>query len=568
MALPRNEYPRPDLVRGEWLNLNGEWEFEVDNGDSGTERRLYERQQLSNKITVPFAPESKLSGLEWVDFMRSVWYRRSFTLPDGWKGGRVLLHFGAVDYRATVWVNGRQAGFHRGGYTPFVLDITGLLQPGENTLCVNARDDVRDPLQPSGKQCGSYQNFGCMYTRSTGIWQTVWLEHVPQLYIKSLRLTPDVPNARLLIHAKLSERAAGAKLVAEASLDGKACGTCEAAAEGEAVEAVLPLSTLRLWNPGEPVLYSLTLTVGEDRVASYFGMREVVVNGRCIEINGKKVFQRLVLDQGYYPDGIYTAPTDEDLKHDIELSMAAGFNGARLHMKIFEPRFLYWADKLGYLVWGEYPNWGLNTDDDRSLLSMLPEWLEELERDYSHPAIIGWCPFNETGEHRSAEVFRTVYQVTKALDSTRPMIDTSGYTHAVTDIYDVHDYDQNPETFHERYQPLETGKGNVFVNFPNSEKYEGQPYFVSEFGGIRWSMQEDNAAWGYGDTPKSLEEFYTRYEGLVGALLQNPGICAFCYTQLTDVMQEQNGVYTFDRQQKFDLKRIRDANTQPAACEA
>jgi beta-galactosidase/beta-glucuronidase len=567
MCIPREEYPRPNMVRAEWLNLNGEWEFEIDNGNSGKERKYFERERLNSKIIVPFAPESELSGLKYIDFMKSVWYKRTFNIPQNWSDGKVLIHFGAVDYLSEVWINGISAGIHKGGYTPFEFDITSLLKAGENTVVVNDYDDVLSPLQPSGKQCNAYYNMGCLYTRSTGIWQTVWLEYVPDLYIKSVKLTPDVDNCCLYIDAVLSKYAGGQIFSAKAVLDGSEAGNCEVKATGNNVKAVLKLKNLRLWNPGTPVLYYLELKIGDDCVTSYFGMRKIEINGRAVEINGKPVFQRLVLDQGYYPDGIYTAPKDEDLKRDIELSMDAGFNGARMHMKIFEPRYIYWADKLGYMIWGEYPNWGLDDSDERAMLVMLPEWIDELKRDYNSPAIIGWCPFNETSLKRNARFFETVYNVTKAIDSTRPVIDTSGYTHAVTDIYDVHDYDQNVESFKQRYESFLDDDSNVFINFPPYEKYEGQPYFISEFGGTWWSNDKEAKGWGYGDSPKDMEEFYTRYEGLVNALLDNSKICAFCYTQITDVMQEQNGIYTFDRKPKFDVNRIKKINSRIAAIE-
>ncbi|WP_082652157.1 glycoside hydrolase family 2 protein [Gorillibacterium timonense] len=549
------------------MNLNGEWEFEKDPGNSGVERKFYNRTTLQDKIIVPFAPESRLSGIEDTDFMQTVWYRRTFAVKPEWQtSGRTLLHFGAVDYTADVWVNGKKAGTHNGGYTPFALDVTALVQDGENVVVVRAFDDVKNPLQPTGKQSPEYHNFSCLYTRSTGIWQTVWLEHVPSLYIQKLRLTPDVDNECLRGLAVLNEYAGGQLLSAEATLDGNCVSSVKAKTTGTHVEFTLPIADPKLWNPGSPVLYDLVLQIGEDRVESYFGMRKVEIHGGAIEINGVPVFQRLILDQGYYPDGIYTAPSDEALEKDIDLAMAAGFNGARLHMKIFEPRLLYHADRKGYLVWGEYPNWGLSESDPRALQAMLPEWIEELERDYNHPAIVGWCPFNETGTGRLASLFRTVYDVTKAIDPTRPVIDTSGYVHAITDIYDVHDYDQDPVTFAKRYEALVNG-GEVFQNFPEHETYEGQPYFVSEFGGIYWNETRDDGGWGYGQKPADKEEFIYRYEGMINALLDNSKICAFCYTQLTDVMQEQNGLYDFDRQPKFDVAWLHSVNTKKAAIE-
>ena len=283
---------------------------------------------------------------------------------------------------------------------------------------------------------------------------------------------------------------------------------------------------------------------------------------------------RLVLDQGFYPDGIYTAPSDEALKNDILLSKAVGFNGARLHEKVFEERFLYHCDKEGYIVWGEYPNWGLDHTKKEAIYHILPEWLEEVKRDFNHPAIIGWCPFNETwdinGCRQENSVLELIYKATKAADTTRPCIDTSGNYHVVTDIYDVHDYDQNPETFKSNYDKL-FKEGELYDQVNRSGKrqeYKGDcPVFISEYGGIRWSVVNDGSGWGYGNAPKAAEEFIERYRGLTTALLENPGLCGFCYTQLTDVEQEQNGIYTYYRKEKFDSAIFKEINTQPAAAE-
>ncbi|MGN1345675.1 MAG: glycoside hydrolase family 2 protein [Eubacteriales bacterium] len=574
MAIPRPEYPRPTLVRGEesWMNLNGTWEFAFDFGNSGRDRKMWEAPKYDREIVVPFVPESKLSGIEYVDFIAACWYRRTVTLPAGWnrETGRVLLHFGAVDYYSEIRVNGRLAGTHRGGYTPFAIDVTEYLTDGENTLSVFAEDNGHSNLQPTGKQVYySYYNAGCHYTRCTGIWQTVWMEYVPVNYIKNLKLTPDIDAGKLDVIVTLEGgNSAVDTVTAEASFAGEAVSAVTAKVLGKYAQFSLPIPDAKLWSLDEPNLYDLKVTAGEDTVTSYFGMRSVAINGYAIEINHKPVYQRLVLDQGYFPDGIYTAKEDSDLAHDIELSKAAGFNGARMHMKVFEPRFLYHADRMGYLLWDEFPNWGLDESNPASLLSILPEWLTEMERDYNHPAVVGWCPFNETGVRRNKDVFRTMYQATRAVDPMRPIIDTSGYVHVITDIYDVHNYDQNPETFQKAFDWLVTGEGELFVNNPQHEHYEGQPYFVSEFGGTYWNIDEDpSAAWGYGQAPKSLDEFYERFEGLVNVLLDNPKMCAFCYTQLTDVYQEKNGIYAFDRRAKFDLERLHKILSRKAAIE-
>lgn len=576
-SIPRPEYPRPQWVRPDWINLNGQWQFEIDHGKSGKERGYYDSgHALSGTITVPFCPESKLSGVEYKDFMAAVWYKREFSVPETWTNGRILLHFGAVDYETEVWVNGVPVGTHRGGYSPFSFDITSQVSKGVNIITVYAEDHVRSGLQPRGKQSGRFYSNGCDYTRTTGIWQTVWLEQVPEVYLSDMKLVADPENACVHLEMKVEGNAARARLTASVTFDDKPVGDVSVHVTGPSVKLTIPLSEIHLWEVGNGRLYDLNLSLHKqglvsDSVSSYFGLRTVRLDGMAFRINERSVFQRLVLDQGFYPDGIYTAPSDEDLRKDIEISMGLGFNGARLHEKIFEPRFLYWADQLGYLVWGEHANWGLDITTTEGLSRFLPEWIEGMERDFNHPALIGWCPFNETWDHNGTrqnnDVLRIVYEVTKRMDPTRPVIDTSGNYHVVTDIFDIHDYDQNPETFRAKYEPMKAG-GEVYNTFPDRQKYGGQPYFISEYGGIWWNPdQKDDKSWGYGDRPTSEEAFLERYEGLTNTLLDHPMMFGFCYTQLYDIEQEVNGLYTYDRQPKFDPEIIRRINSRKAAIE-
>ncbi len=580
-SIPRSEYPRPQFMRGNdsWINLNGEWEFELDLSNSGKDRRLEKADHLSSKITVPYVPESELSGVCYTDFIISAWYKRSFSLTKEQLEGRVLLHFGAVDDTATVWVNGEAAGSHRGGYTPFTLDITALVNEGENVVTVHAKDDVRDPLQPTGKQSHKYENHGCFYTRSTGIWQTVWLEFVPKTYVKNVKIIPDVANEKVDITVVFDGHENVKSLRAAAAFDGDEVAAKEVSVTGKSVTFSLDIKDPVLWDIGQGNLYDLCLTAGDDMLCCYFGMRSIAVDGYKVYLNGRIVFQRLVLDQGYFEKGIYTAESEEDFERDIKLSQSAGFNGARMHMKVFEPGFIACADRLGYILWGEFPNWGLDPERDGAFDRMAPAWREEIERDISSPAIIGWCPLNEYWTNRDRELLAALYYMTKDLDPSRPAIDISGFMHGpVTDIYDVHDYEQNVEEFRRHYDPLVTGEGDVFINYPEHEAPRDPeiPYFVSEFGGTFWDpsgeerapgVQAGTDAWGYGDAPDSREAFYSRFEGLVSALLDNPRICGFCYTQFTDVMQEQNGLFRFDRTPKFDVERLRATVSRRAAIE-
>lgn len=568
--LPRPEYPRPQFVRPGWMNLNGTWQFEIDHGASGRARGLIDGA-YSREITVPFCPESRLSGVEYKDFMAAVWYRRTFTLPEEAQGKRVLLHFGAVDFRCEAWVNGKSVGVHEGGYVSFTFEITDALVPGENTLVVCADDDQRAGFQPYGKQSACYESYGCSYTRTTGIWQTVWLEWVEPAYIRQVRMIPDAANGSLYLDATIDGCDHGMTLTAEASFSG--APECESTVlvDGGHAKMTLTVKNKHLWGPGEGNLYDLKLTLAKDgkpgdTLDSYFALRTVSLDGMKCLINGKPVFQRLILDQGFYPDGIYTAPTDDALKNDILLSMQMGFNGARLHQKVFEQRFLYWADQLGYLCWGEMPSWGIDPARPHTMSVFLQEWLQVIDRDFNAPCIIGWCPYNETwgeeGDGLRPLTLQATYRATKAVDPTRPCIDTSGGIHVETDIYDTHDYEQDPEVFRQRYQP----GAPLYDRLEKQQHYDGRlPMFVSEYGGIRWT--DDAAGWGYGVGPKTRQEFLDRYAGLTTALLRNPEHMGFCYTQLTDVEQEQNGLYTYHRHAKFDPALIAALNQQKAAME-
>lgn len=563
----RPEHPKPQFRREDWENLNGEWQFEIDNARSGEPRGLHTADAVySQTIQVPFCPESKLSGIGNTDYMNAVWYKREFTLSPDRQDKRVLLHFGAVDYDATVYINGTACGRHRGGYSSFCVDITDYVKAGTNVVTVRAEDDSRDRLIPSGKQSGPYTSSGCFYTRTTGIWQTVWMEFVPQTHIQKVKYTPDIRSGAVHIQATLTGKGT---FTAQAYYEGKQVGSAQIQTDGGCVSVTVPLQEVHLWEIGCGRLYDLVLTYENDRVESYFGLREVQLDGYKFLLNGKSVFQRLVLDQGFYPDGLYTAPGDEELVQDIRRSLAMGFNGARLHEKVFEERFLYHCDRLGYIVWGEYPNWGLDHTYEDSVYSILPEWLEILDRDGNHPAIIGWCPFNETWDQKGRKqhdpLLEVVYRTTKAVDPTRPCIDTSGAYHVVTDIFDVHDYCQNPEEFNNHYKTLPTD--GTFTDYHAGRQHyqNGQPVFISEYGGLAWNL--DNTGWGYGDAPKTEKEFLDRLKGLTDAILDNPRIMGFCYTQLTDIEQEQNGLYTYDRQAKFDPDVIRGIFERKAAIE-
>lgn len=613
--VPRPEHPRPQLQRPTWLSLNGTWQFEIDQGDSGRERGLLERE-LSRTITVPFAPETAASGIGNRDFLNAVWYRRTLTVPAQWEGLRAILRFEAVDHEATVWANGVEVARHRGGFTPFSADLSTVpgVGPGSQVEIVLRARDPHDVPQARGKQSTWYHATHASYHRTTGIWQSVWLEGVPRDEIRSLRITPSLAGRAFSIAVPLARSTPGSRLEIVASVPG---GEEVARAEVRAdldlaphLQLVIPEEQVRIWGPGAPELYALTarLLAADgavlDEVRSYAGLRATTLRDHEFRINGEKVFQRLVLDQGYWEESFMTSPTDEAMTMDIRLALEAGFNGARLHQKVFEQRMLFWADLHGYLVWGEFGDWGISGygpmgDNQQPSAAFIGQWIEAVERDLSHPSIIGWCPLNETHQVRHDrltqldDVIQAMYDATKLADPSRPVLDASGYSHRVrgADIYDSHSYEQDVEHFRAEQSGLADGAPFAnrrelapdempFADGTFSLPFAGQPYFVSEYGGIWWNEQEareaqeaeragNNAAesWGYGERVRSEEELYVRFEGLTRVLLEDPLMFGYCYTQMTDVFQEKNGVVDFERGRKLDLARLREIQRQRAAYE-
>lgn len=579
------------MVRPDWLCLNGKWEFEVDPADTGEDRGLLDRP-LRDAITVPFAPEAPLSGLGIEDFLPAVWYRRSFEVPPSWEHRRVLLHFQAVDYEATIWVNSKQVGRHQGGFTPVTCDLSGLAAPGTlTTVLVRARDDpVR--AQPRGKQSDRLHPYGSRCARTTGIWQTVWVEPVPSTSLGRPRVTPDLTTGSFLVEQVLRGERRGMRLMIElADADGLVVRQEVAADRDFTPQALLtvPPGRLRLWAPEDPHLYSLSITlVGPgglevDRVESYAGLRSLIINDGAVFLNGKPRFQRLVLDQGYWPSGGLTAPDDAALANDILLAQAAGFDGARAHQRVPEERWLYHADRLGYLVWGEFPDWGNRRDGPpvhhlAFTIEHVAQWLEVLARDYSHPCIVAWCGLNETeqpfGGHLSDldAPTRALYWAARAADRARPVVDVSGYHHRVaeSDIWDCHDYEQRLPVFASHYRHLPALAPEV------AEPEEGEPWpapqpgqaiFVSEFGGAALGPAEAPAAAGYGEPLATPADLLGRFATLCQALLDNPYIAGYGYTQLVDTYSEKNGLFDANREPKVPVEALAAAQRGPAAIE-
>jgi beta-galactosidase/beta-glucuronidase len=595
IPIPRPEYPRPQFRRQAWTNLNGEWSFAFDDPDAGLANGWQNTDfatlrsndsPFERKITIPYCYQSKLSGIGETAFHDVVWYARTFEhAPAG--DERLLLHFGAVDYRATVWVNGMQVASHEGGHTPFSADVTHALA-GENVVVVRAEDPSRDVTIPRGKQYWKEKSEGIFYTRTTGIWQTVWLEPVNRRRIDTVRLTPDVDAASVGVEVSVRGIEPGMSLRAKVELDGERLLEDTISVDSSLVERSLPL--LRrgqapdtphladwpgpaLWSPEHPDLYDLRLELLDpdgqvlDRVESYFGMRKIETKDGKVFLNGRPLYQRLILDQGYFPDGILTAPTDEDLRRDIELAKEMGFNGARKHQKVEDPRWLFWADTLGFLVWGEMANaYHYSTGYVRR---MTAEWQEAVMRDYNHPCIVAWVPMNESwgvpnlaSDRSQTEHLLALYHLTRSIDPTRPVVSNDGWEHAITDLCTIHDY-RDAEALANSYKTPESAVTAEPANRPvyvPGYAYRGEPILITEFGGIAYSGDEEG--WGY-TTVVDADEFLERYEALIESLQRCQPVQGFCYTQHTDVEQEVNGLLTYDRRPKADLTRIREITARP-----
>lgn len=572
-AVPRSEYPRPQFQREQWCNLNGEWDFAMDNERKGLENGWTSASSLEDKIIVPFAPESSLSGVGHTDFITAVWYRREVEVPASWSGKKILLNFGAVDYKCSVYIDGERVGLHAGGTSSFSFDITSKVKAGGKfNLVVYAEDDTRSGVQPLGKQSTRRESHGCFYTRTTGIWQTVWMEAVAPTGLCRVKIIPDVDNSQFVFMPEYYDLADGQSLTVVLSDGGRKVASKTVTAAG-ASSVVLPVKKPKLWWPESPFLYDVKFIVKDkdgntvDEVSSYAGLRKFHIEGRRMFLNNEPFYLRTVLDQGFYPDGIWTAPSDEALRADIELSKKAGFNGARLHQKVFEERFHYWADKLGYVTFGEASDWGCNRANPAAAYALVREWVDNVNRDFNHPSIIGWTPMNEAWGVKPLDDYlrlnEDLFNITHLMDATRPVSTASGGSSYKTDIWTVHTYEQDPAVLKTQLE-FENGYPKYMGQAPFKDvPYSGQPYFVDEFGGIKWNpaQQTDNVrteSWGYGQAPRSLEEFYERLSGQVDAIVGNPDICGYCYTQFTDVEQEQNGIYFYDRSEKFDMDKINE----------
>lgn len=565
----RSEYPRPDFERKEWLSLNGIWDFSFDT------------EQYDKEIVVPFAYESELSGIHERKAHDTVWYRKEFTIPSYMKGKELLLHFGAVDYYCKIWVNDTMVKEHIGGQTGFSADISEVADyDGVNTIRMKVTDDFGDLEIPRGKQFWEEESRSIFYTRTTGIWQSVWLEQVSRYHLQRVQITPLLDELSARFDYELSSKEP-MLLEAQITFQGRDITGFKVDTKGSKGSVTLRInqSELKVWNfnedltwsPEKPRLFDVIFRVYkddqlEDEVAAYFGMRKISIENGVFMLNNHPYYQKLLLDQGYWPESLMTAPSEEAFIKDIELAKEMGFNGVRIHQKIEDPRFLYHADRLGLLVWGEIGNAYLYSKE--YACNMYQEWCDAILRDYNHPCIAVWTPLNEswgiqevkTDPLQEAHCNAMLY-ITKSLDSSRVVLDNDGWEHTCGDMLTIHDYEASREVLEKRFETIE----NILESKPSGRElyisgwsYQNQPIIVSECGGI--DMHDNGVkGWGY-SAAQTEEDFLKRYEDIIHTLLSSKYVQGFCYTQLMDVEQETNGLLTYDRRPKINPAMIRKVN--------
>lgn len=572
VACYQKDYPRPQFVRKDWLNLSGEWAFgfgeETHEGDAL-------QGKLARKINVPFSYETELSGINDHTMHETVWYAREISRRPG---KRTILYFEGVDYDTTVYVNGKTVGTHRGAYTRFSFDITKFLTKEKNILTVRC-DDENLPAQVRGKQRWMGESYGCWYVQTTGIWKSVWLEYVDALHLTSLKITPRIEDYSVKFDYAVNAPADDVEVRFEITFDGKPIQTVSGLARdfGGTVSAALSSENLtyqvEFWGINHPNLYDLKVTVLKagkvvDEVGSYFALREYTVKGNKILLNDRPFYARLLLDQGYWAESGITPPDEEALVRDIELAREMGFNGVRKHQKTEDERFFYYADILGFTVWCELPS--NHWQNDETAAEVTREWMDIVRQYYNHPSLVTWVVFNESWGVRNIRTSAVqqnlatgLYYLTKAFDPMRPVISNDGWEHAASDILTLHHYEQNGERLLALYGDLgKLTEGNVDNSHPlpfaNGHSYRGQPIVFSEFGGTSYA-RDAQKGWGYGSGVGSDEEFLNRFGALVKAV-DSMGISGFCYTQITDVEQEVNGLLYADRTPKVPLEEIARRN--------
>lgn len=585
ITIPRPEYPRPQFVRDDWYNLNGEWEFDFDDKNKGIAESWFDGRTLPMRIVVPFGYQTRLSGIGDKSIHEVVWYARTFEVPDEWLPTDLLLNFGAVDYSSTVWINGQEVGHNQGGHVPFQFEIAPYVKKGSNRLTVRV-EDKQDPQQPRGKQSFTGESHGIDYYCTTGIWQTVWLEPAPPIRIEELRITPHAHRNLLELSIFLHAPSSPWRIEVEVLEQGKRVAFVEDLTAVATGRLFVTIPYAKLWSPESPHLYDLKIRLYEghtllDEVRSYAGLRGLRLRDGQFLLNGNPTYLKMVLDQGYWPDGYLTAPSDEALQEDIGWTKMFGFNGARKHQKIEDPRWLYWCDRLGLLVWEEMPNareWSSRAEDQLSA-----EWQTAVRRDYNHPCIIAWVPVNESmgfpglgQEHAGQYAFiERMVRVTRRLDGSRPVIDNDGWEHTdITDVLAIHDYTPTASLLQERYAnklqggelPLKMWIGEKPL-FARGSRDRGQPVVLSEVGGFL-SIPADlppekrDMLYQFYASFESPDELVEKYRDLMKGIAELKFLAGFCYTQLTDIEQEINGLLTYDRKPKVPPERIAEIHRE------
>ena len=583
--VPRPEYPRPQFVRSEWLNLNGVWEFAFDDDGVGQDEGWHDGRALPRQIVVPFPYQSELSGINDKSVHPVVWYARTFEVPAEWRGRDLLLHFGAVDYRTTVWVNGQEVGHNQGGHVPFRFDIAPYVREGQNRITIRVVDE-QDARQPRGKQSSTGLPHDIDYYCTTGVWQTVWLEPVPSMRIEEIRITPRAFENVAVVQVFLHAPSAAWRIVAEASEGGRVVARAEDRTPVATGRLKLSIPYAKLWSPESPNLYDLTVRLYDgdtllDEIRSYIGLRSIEVRDGRVVLNGRPVYMKMVLDQGYWPEGLLAAPSDEALQTDIGWAKAFGFNGVRKHQKIEDPRWLYWCDRMGMMVWEEMPNareWSSLSEERLSA-----EWRRAVRRDYSHPCVVAWVPVNESmgfpelSQHHPGQYafIERMVSATRRLDSTRPVIDNDGWEHTdITDICAIHDYTPTGQELRERYRAkLEGGDlpPTVWIGekplFARGSKFRGQPIVLSEVGGFLMKPpdvppEDRDVLYQFYGSVDDNNELLAKYRDLMGGIASLDFLAGFCYTQLTDIEQESNGLLTYDRRPKLTPEALADIHRE------
>jgi beta-galactosidase/beta-glucuronidase len=575
-------YPRPQFVRGDWISLDGKWDFAFDSENTGERRGYGGGFKKECDITVPYSYECEASGIGKTDMVENVWYARSFTLSAAKVKKRTVLHFDGVDYTAKVWINGIFVGMHSGGYVRFSFDISDFVQAGENLLVVKAEDGF-DLTQPRGKQRWKNDNFGCWYEQTTGIWKTVWLDFTDRdAWIESVKITPRGDSHSLELEFETAFRGSGYELETTVSFSGKTLKKLSSSLETAVLQVKIFLESpeldnqIRLWSPDDPALYDLEFVLTKDgavvdRAGSYFGLRDFRPTGTAMLLTGFPYYQKLLLYQGYWDKTLLTPPDSESIVKDIEIIKELGYNGVRVHQKTEDERFLYFADVMGLLVWCEMPS--AYAFCERAKERVTSEWMQIVKQSYNHPSVITWVIFNESwgiydvahnGEQQAFT--EALYKLTKALDSTRPVISNDGWEHTLSDILTIHTYEQDAKALSGHYSDLTDLINNRVTALPQRLPYaHGYPHgdlpvIFSEFGGCAFADDIKGANWGYGQAVSSSEDFYERFGALVDAVKSFPYCSGYCYTQFTDVRQEKNGLLTADRKYKIDPARIRAIN--------